>query len=75
MKKIAFYDAKAYDKPSFEHYGTAHGLEFKFLETKLNEDTAELARNIAEKKRKSRARALAAARLLWKTHKKKTTSK
>ncbi|MCR5370418.1 MAG: signal peptidase II [Clostridium sp.] len=38
-------------------------------------DTAELARNIAEKKRKSRARALAAARLLWKTHKKKTTSK
>lgn len=33
MKKIAFYDAKAYDKPSFEHYGTAHGLEFKFLET------------------------------------------
>lgn len=45
MKKIAFYDAKAYDKPSFEHYGTAHGLEFKFLETKLNEDTAELAKD------------------------------
>ena len=44
MSKIAFYDAKAYDKPSFEHYGSVHGLEFKFLETKLNEDTVELAK-------------------------------
>ena len=44
MTKIAFYDAKAYDKPSFEHYGSVHGLEFKFLETKLNEDTVELAK-------------------------------
>ena len=37
--------------------------------------TAELAKNIAEKKKKSRARKLAAAGLLWKIHKKKTTSK
>ena len=45
MTKIAFYDAKAYDKPSFERHGAAHGLEFKFLETKLNEDTVELAKD------------------------------
>ncbi|MBO6149610.1 MAG: signal peptidase II [Clostridium sp.] len=38
-------------------------------------DTAELARTIAEKKKKSRARKLAAAGLLWKMHKKNTTKK
>ena len=43
MIKVAFYDAKAYDKPSFEHYGGLHGIEFRFLETKLNEDTVTLA--------------------------------
>ena len=42
--RVAFFDAKAYDKPSFEHYGNGHGIEFKFLETKLNEMTAELAK-------------------------------
>ena len=41
---VAFYDAKSYDIPSFERYGQARGLEFRFLETKLNLDTAELAR-------------------------------
>ncbi|MBP5244978.1 MAG: 2-hydroxyacid dehydrogenase, partial [Clostridia bacterium] len=41
--KIAFFDTKPYDKPSFERYGKEHGLEFKFLEAKLNEDTARLA--------------------------------
>ena len=40
--KIAFFDTKAYDKPSFEQYGRQHGLEFTFFETKLNEVTAEL---------------------------------
>ncbi len=44
MIKVVFYDTKAYDKPSFEHYGRMHGLQFKFLEAKLCEDTAELAR-------------------------------
>ncbi len=44
MIKVAFYDTKAYDKPSFEHYGRMHGLQFKFLEAKLCEDTAELVR-------------------------------
>lgn len=44
MIKTAFYDAKAYDKPSFENYGHLHDVQFRFLETKLNEDTVELAR-------------------------------
>lgn len=43
MMKIAFFDAKSYDKPSFEKYGEEHGIKFKYFETKLNEDTAELA--------------------------------
>ena len=44
MIRVAFFDAKPYDKPSFEHYGALRGIQFRFLETKLNEDTAELAR-------------------------------
>ncbi len=44
MIKVAFFDAKAYDKPSFEHYGSEHGVTFRYLETKLNEDTVELAK-------------------------------
>lgn len=43
--RFAFFDAKSYDKPSFEHYGAANGIKFKFYETRLTEDTAELARN------------------------------
>ncbi len=42
--KFAFFDTKPYDKPAFEKYGGESGIEFKFFETKLNEDTAELAR-------------------------------
>ncbi len=41
--KIAFFDAKSYDKPSFEKYGEGSGIAFKYFETKLNEDTASLA--------------------------------
>ena len=44
MIKVAFYDAKAYDKPSFEHYGEQNDLRFRWLATKLNEDTADLAK-------------------------------
>ena len=44
MIKVAFYDTREYDRPSFERYGEAHDLQFRFLETKLNEDTVELAR-------------------------------
>ena len=41
--KIAFFDTKPYDKPSFEKYGKEAGITFKYFETKLTEDTAELA--------------------------------
>ncbi len=41
--KFAFFDTKPYDIPSFEKYGSEKGIEFKFFETKLNEDTAGLA--------------------------------
>ena len=44
MIKVAFYDAKAYDRPSFEYYGGQNDMQFRFLETKLNEDTADLAK-------------------------------
>ena len=41
--KIAFFDTKPYDKPAFDKYGAENGVTFKYFETKLNEDTAELA--------------------------------
>ena len=40
---IAFFDTKPYDKPSFDKYGAMHGISFKYFETKLTLDTAELA--------------------------------
>ncbi|MBR6771932.1 MAG: 2-hydroxyacid dehydrogenase [Clostridia bacterium] len=42
--KIAFFDTKPYDVPAFDLYGNSSGIEFKYFETKLNEDTADLAR-------------------------------
>ncbi len=44
MIRVAFFDAKEYDTRSFEQYGKTEDIEYKFLETKLTEDTAELAR-------------------------------
>ncbi len=44
MLNVAFYNAKIYDRPCLEHFGALPGVQFKFLETKLNEDTADLAR-------------------------------
>lgn len=41
--RIAFFDTKPYDKPSFDRFGEMNGVSFKYFETKLNEDTAELA--------------------------------
>lgn len=43
MIRVALFDAKAYDKPAFEHYGSLYDIKFRFLETKLNEDTVSLA--------------------------------
>ncbi|MCH5200260.1 MAG: 2-hydroxyacid dehydrogenase [Oscillospiraceae bacterium] len=41
--KIAFFDTKAYDLPSFQKFGEEKGVEFKFFETKLSPDTVSLA--------------------------------
>lgn len=41
--KIAFFDTKKYDINSFEKY-KSHNIEFKFFETRLNEDTVSLCR-------------------------------
>ena len=42
--KIAFFDTKPYDKTSFDSPFKEYGFSVKYFETKLNEDTAELAR-------------------------------
>lgn len=41
--KFAFFDAKPYDMPGFDRYAAGTGLELKYFETKLNEDTVSLA--------------------------------
>ena len=41
--RIAFFDTKPYDKPSFDKYGEKYGIDYKYYETKLNEDTVDLA--------------------------------
>jgi D-lactate dehydrogenase len=41
--RLAFFDTKPYDKPSFDKYSAQYGIEIKYFETKLNADTAELA--------------------------------
>ncbi len=41
--KIAFFDTKPYDRPAFDRYGAENGITIKYYETKLNEDTVELA--------------------------------
>jgi D-lactate dehydrogenase len=41
--KIAFFDTKPYDRPSFEKHARAAGVTIKFYETKLSADTVELA--------------------------------
>lgn len=41
--KLAFFDAKSYDQPGFDHYTVGTDWEVKYYETRLNEDTASLA--------------------------------
>jgi len=41
--RIAFFDAKSYDKPSFDKFSAENGVTVKYFEAKLNEDTVELA--------------------------------
>ena len=42
--KIAFFDAKSYDMPSFDRYTAEKGMSVKYFEAKLNEDTVYLAK-------------------------------
>ncbi len=44
--KFAFFDAKPYDIPAFEKYGEAAGISFKYYDTRLTPDTAELCRGV-----------------------------
>ena len=41
--KLAFFDAKPYDNPAFDRYAADAGIKIKYYETKLYEDTVELA--------------------------------
>ncbi len=43
MVKILFYDTKEYDKKLFERYNKDYEFEIKYLESKLNNETAPLA--------------------------------
>lgn len=45
MKTIAFFDTKPYDKPQFNAINARYGWTFRFLDVRLNEETAPLARN------------------------------
>ncbi len=42
--KIAFFDTKEYDVAAFRRYGESAGVEFRFFETGLDEETVSLAR-------------------------------
>ena len=41
--KIAFFDTKPYDREAFDKYADECGVKIKYFETKLNEDTVNLA--------------------------------
>ncbi|MBE6656027.1 MAG: 2-hydroxyacid dehydrogenase [Ruminococcaceae bacterium] len=41
--KIAFFDTKKYDMPAFDEYAEISGVTIKYFETRLNQDTVELA--------------------------------
>lgn len=43
MIKVAFFDTKEYDIPEFERYAKDNDILIKFFETKLTEDTVDLA--------------------------------
>ena len=43
MIKVAFFDAKEYDRKLFDEYNKIYGYEITYLESKLNSETAPLA--------------------------------
>ena len=42
--KVAFFDAKSYDKPGFDRYTAGTDVKIKYFDTHLNEDTVSLAK-------------------------------
>ena len=42
--KIAFFDVKPYDKPGFDEHIAGTDIEIKYFETRLGEDTVQLAK-------------------------------
>ena len=44
MIKVAFFDTKDYDKKLFEEYNKDYGFDITFLESRLNSETAPLAK-------------------------------
>ncbi|MCD7859633.1 MAG: 2-hydroxyacid dehydrogenase [Firmicutes bacterium] len=44
MFKLAFFDAKSYDKPGFDRGIAGTDVKIKYFDTRLNEDTVSLAR-------------------------------
>lgn len=44
MIKVAFFDTKEYDKNLFDEYNKDYGYEITYLESKLNSETAPLAK-------------------------------
>ena len=44
MIKIAFFETKEYDKKLFDEYNKNYGYEITYLESRLNAETAPLAR-------------------------------
>ena len=45
MKRIAFFDAKPYDKIYFDKYKSDYGFDIKYIEYKLGTDTAYMCKN------------------------------
>ena len=43
MIKVAFFDAREYDRPGFEKYAKKNEIDFTFFETKLTKDTVRLS--------------------------------
>lgn len=43
MTEIAFYDVKPYDRTFFDAFSTEFGFKLKYIESKLNEDSAVMA--------------------------------
>lgn len=40
--KIAFFDTKPYDRPSFDRFASEAGMKIKYFEARLSEDTVDL---------------------------------